>query len=129
MSPNNENDKAGAVEEKPKATSDPSTEKLRINRAFQLSVTGLVLAALLVVALLAWGVKDPTGITSVVGLFTSVLGTLVGAFFGVQVGSAGKEEAEERANETQKQVNALASAADKKTLDAAQKIYPNLFKK
>ena len=67
-------------------------------------------------------------ITSIVGLFTSVLGTLVGAFFGLQIGAAGKEKAEQRADEAQKKVNALQGAATPDVLEKASELYPNLFK-
>lgn len=120
-------DKAAGAAEEP-AKTDPKTEQLRINRAFWLSVYGLGLAAVLAGVLFFGGMSDASDITSVVGLFTSVLGTLVGAFFGLQIGSAGREDAEDRANEAEKKVNALASAADKNTLKAARELYPNLFK-
>lgn len=124
--PDNDNKDAGAANEP--AKTDPKTEQLRINRAFWLAIFGLTLAAIVAVTLFFGGMDEASDLTSVVGLFTSVLGTLVGAFFGLQIGSAGKEEAEERANEAQKQVNALASAADKNTLKTARELYPNLFK-
>lgn len=111
-----------------KSETDGATEQLRINRAFQLSVFGLSLSAILVFALLWAGITAANDITSVVGLFTSVLGTLVGAFFGLQIGSAGKEKAEERANDAEKKAGALQAAADGKTIGKAQKLYPKLFK-
>lgn len=106
---------------------DPGIEKLRIGSAFWLSICGLGLAALLVVALVIAGWKTASDITSVVGLFTSVLGTLVGAFFGLQIGAAGKTEADERANDAQKKVASLSAAADTETIDRARKIYHDLF--
>lgn len=45
----------------------------------------------LLVAILRWDVANDVAL--VVGLFTSMVGTIVGAFFGIQVGSQGKEEA------------------------------------
>jgi len=111
-----------------KKAQNGSVENLRINRAFWLSIFGLSLAAALVVALLIAGWDKGSEITAVVGLFTSVLGTLVGAFFGLQIGSAGKEKAEERADSAQKKANALQSAADQPTINRAKQIYPSLFK-
>src|SRR5215471_6993636 len=70
------------------------TEKLRIRHAFLLSVFGLGLAAALTVFLVvATGTKVETSaeVVAIVGLFTSVTGTLVGAFFGMQIGAAGAE--------------------------------------
>ena len=103
-------------------------ERLRINRAFWLSAYGLTLAVMLVFFLVLMGFKTSSDVTSIVGLFTSVLGTLVGAFFGLQIGSAGKEQAEERASDAEKKAGALQSAADPKTLKKAQELYPNMFK-
>jgi hypothetical protein len=111
----------------PKVQND-QTERLRINRAFYLSVFGLSLAALLVVILILAGGRSASDITSIVGLFTSVLGTIVGAFFGLQIGSSGKAKAEERADTAQKKADALQSAADEDTIKRAQQFYPQLFK-
>jgi ABC-type transport system involved in cytochrome bd biosynthesis fused ATPase/permease subunit len=105
-------------------------EITRINRAFQLSIFGLLLAASLVVVLLfsGSGQRSASDITAIVGLFTSVLGTLIGAFFGLQIGAADKAKAEQRADSVQKKVDALQSAANPDTIKKAQSLYPNLFK-
>lgn len=108
---------------------NPEVEITRINRAFWLSVIGLGLAAALVLALLIAGWKVSSDIVAVVGLFTSVLGTLVGAFFGLQIGSAGKEKAEDRADTAQKKADALQSAATPEMITKAMDFYPDLFKK
>jgi len=84
-----------------------AVEKLRINRAFWLAVIGLFLAVVVMISagwLLKWTATD---VVAVVGLFTSVLGTLVGAFFGVQVGSAGRERAEQRAENAENKATDL----------------------
>jgi len=107
---------------------DSAVEKLRINRAFSLSIVGLGLAAALVVALLIAGWDKGSEIVAVVGLFTSVLGTLVGAFFGLQIGSADKAKAEDRADTAQRKADALQSAADEPTIKRAKDLYPDLFK-
>jgi hypothetical protein len=96
-------------------------ETYRIKMAFWLSIFGLSIAALIVIALLIAGFKTSNDIVGVVGLFTSILGTLVGLFFGVQIGSAGKTEAEQRAGDAQKNANALAAAATKGVVNQAQK--------
>src|SRR5215469_13043797 len=70
------------------------TEKLRIRHAFLLSVFGLGLAAALTVFLVVatkTKVEASAEVVAIVGLFTSVTGTLVGAFFGMQIGQAGAE--------------------------------------
>jgi hypothetical protein len=106
-------------------------EKLRIKKAFWLSLLGLFLASLLVVFLVLMGefrAKTAADITSVVGLFTTTLGTLVGAFFGLQIGSSGKEAAEKRADDSQKKAEALGAAATPQIIKKAQNLYPHLFK-
>jgi len=70
------------------------TERLRIHHAFWLSIFGLALAAALAVLLVFMAgtkVDTPAEVVAIVGLFTSVTGTLVGAFFGLQIGAAGAE--------------------------------------
>src|SRR5262249_2122364 len=70
------------------------TERLRVRHAFLLSVFGLGPAAGLTVFLvMATKTKVETSaeVIAIVGLFTSVSGTLVGAFFGMHIGAAGAE--------------------------------------
>jgi threonine/homoserine/homoserine lactone efflux protein len=114
-----------AVEENPK---DQELEKYRIRSALTLSIFGISVAAVILIALLVAGLRTAAEISSVVGLFTTTLGTLVGAFFGLQIGSSGKDAAESRADSAQKKVNALQSAADQGMINKAQKLYPDLFK-
>jgi hypothetical protein len=71
------------------------TEVLRIKYAFWLAVTGLLIAAVLAIFLVFRAeMKDvkSADVVAIVGLFTSVIGTLVGAFFGIQIGAAGTEQ-------------------------------------
>jgi len=68
-------------------------ENARIKYAFWLAIVGLALSALLVAFLvLGAQMKASADIAGVVGIFTSLTGTLVGAFFGAQIGAAGKEQ-------------------------------------
>jgi len=106
---------------------DSSVEKLRINAAFRLSIGGLGLAAVLVIVLVAVGWSVSSDIVAVVGLFTSILGALVGTFFGVQIGAGDKARAEERADNAQKKIDALTAAADSQTLEKAKGLYQSLF--
>jgi len=115
-------------ENKSEQKKDRALEKYRIKSALTLSIFGLSLAAVLMIALLVAGWDTATDITAVIGLFTTTLGTLVGAFFGLQIGSSGKEEAEQRADTAQKKADALNAAADTDTINKARKLYPNLFK-
>jgi uncharacterized membrane protein len=104
-----------------------TAEKLRINRAFQLSLTGILLAVGLVVFLVCKNWGNAAEITAVVGLFTSVLGTLIGAFFGLQIGSEGRANAEARADKAQKEVEALKSVGGEPMIERVRKFYPDLF--
>jgi hypothetical protein len=124
---NNQSEKKGRTQ----TVQDQGVEKLRIQRAFWLSLLGLFLASILVVFLVLMGefkAKTAGDITSVVGLFTTTLGTLVGAFFGLQIGSSGKEAAEKRADDSQKKAEALGAAATPQIIKKAQNLYPHLFK-
>jgi hypothetical protein len=59
-----------------------------------LSIFGLALAAALAVFLVVASrtkVETSAEVVAIIGLFTSVTGTLVGAFFGLQIGAAGAE--------------------------------------
>ena len=74
-------------------------ELARIRHAFWLAIIGLLLAAALAIFFVIYGepkLHTSAEVVGIVGLFTSVTGTLVGAFFGLQVGSAGVEH--ERSN-------------------------------
>ena len=78
--------------ENPLSPAPPEIEQLRIKYAFWLAIIGLSIAAILVMFLVYRGWSEAERVVAVVGLFTSVLGTLVGAFFGMQIGAAGKEK-------------------------------------
>jgi hypothetical protein len=91
-------------------TSQDATEQMRIRYAFWLAVFGLGVAALLVMFLVWHGWTTASDVVAVVGLFTSVLGTLVGAFFSLQVGAAGREKEQQATREaTRVAMRALAA--------------------
>jgi hypothetical protein len=73
-----------------------SLDPTRVSSALVIAILGLLIPAALVVFLVLkdWKSAD---VATIVGLFTSVVGTLVGAFLGAQVGSAGKQKAEDLA--------------------------------
>ena len=69
------------------------TEQLRIRYGFWTVLVGLlIVAGVFVGAILTW--KGAADVATGVGSVTTVIGTIDGAFFGVQAGSAGKEQAE-----------------------------------
>jgi hypothetical protein len=85
----------------------------------------IVIAGLIVmtIALLVSAVRWPTAsdATSVLTAFGGVVGTLVGTFFGVTVGSAGKKEADKRTDDAQRIATKLALHVNPKERDAALK--------
>src|SRR5262245_61851676 len=93
------------------------TEQLRMRHAFLLSIFGLGLAAGLTVFLVVatqTKVASSAEVVAIVGLFTSVTGTLVGAFFGMQIGTAGAEHERrnrEKADENRQRAEELARKA------------------
>jgi hypothetical protein len=95
----------------------------RMQYAFWLAVIGLFLSATLVVFLIVWRDMPGTEVVSIVGVFTSVTGTLVGAFFGVQIGSMGREqEREEKEHMETMAMKALAALGPPKAEDIMREI-------
>jgi hypothetical protein len=76
---------------------EPENDDVRVGSALIVAVIGLLIPAALVIFLVLRGWKSDE-ISGIIGLFTGIVGTLVGAFLGVQVGAAGKEKAEKLAN-------------------------------
>ncbi|MGE3404909.1 MAG: hypothetical protein AB7K63_20150 [Vicinamibacterales bacterium] len=69
-------------------------EVLRLTYGFRIVVGGLALVGVVfgLAVVLFEGAAD---VTAVVGSVSGVVGTVVGAFFGLQVGAAGKDKAED----------------------------------
>lgn len=82
---------------------------MRIKYGFWIVILGLVLvAAVFLAAIAKWSAAQDAA--AAVGSVTGVIGTIIGAFFGVQVGSAGKEKVEAARSEAEKKVVRLAAA-------------------
>jgi vacuolar-type H+-ATPase subunit I/STV1 len=81
----------------------------KIKYGFWVVLAGL-LVVLLVYAVAVMNWKAASDVAAVVSSASAVVGTIVGAFFGVQVGSAGKEKAEEQRDKAQAQAQELAAA-------------------
>lgn len=96
----------------PDQTLPPDIEIVRIKYAFWLAVAGFATAAVLVAFLIGNGIKAAADIVAVTGLFTSVLGTLVGAFFGLQVGAAGRSQEREERVQAQRMAEKALAALD-----------------
>jgi len=85
---------------------NPEIETQRIRYAFWLAVVGLGLSAVLVVFLVVVAqMRTSADIVAIVGVFTSVTGTLVGAFFGLQIGSAGRDQERQDRQHAEKMAN------------------------
>jgi hypothetical protein len=68
-------------------------DQLRIKYGLWIILTGFLLVALITIAsIYKW--NDVTSVATAIGATTSLVGTVVGSFLGVQVGSAGKERVE-----------------------------------
>ena len=72
---------------------DQQVDQLRMKYGLWIILTGFLLVALITVAsIYKW--NDVTSVATAIGATTSLVGTVVGSFLGVQVGSAGKEKVE-----------------------------------
>ncbi len=72
-------------------------KKLKITQGYNLSLIGLFIAGVITLFLVMSGFHEASDIVAIVGLFTSILGTLVGAFLGVSLGSQETEVAQKAA--------------------------------
>jgi len=73
---------------------------MRIKYGFWIILMGFFLIALITAAsILKW--NDVTSVATVIGATTSLVGTVVGSFLGVQVGAAGKERVEADRNKSE----------------------------
>jgi amino acid transporter len=66
---------------------------LRLRHGFWIIIIGFALVAFItIISIFRWA--EVTSVVTVVGAVASLVGTVVGAFFSVQVGGVGKERAE-----------------------------------
>jgi hypothetical protein len=86
-------------------------EQMRILYGFWVVVLGFGLVALVALAAIyKW--TTAAEVATVVSSITGVVGTVVGAFFGLQVGSAGKAKAEADRNAAEERALRLAAAVE-----------------
>src|SRR3712207_558408 len=72
---------------------DQQVDQLRMKYGLWIILTGFLLVALITAAsIYKW--NDVTSVATAIGATTSLVGTVVGSFLGVQVGAAGKERAQ-----------------------------------
>ncbi len=104
-------------------TKDP--DQVRTRYGFVLVITGIILVGVMY-ALTLWAYRggQAAEVATAMGAVTTVVGTLVGAFFGVQLGAAGREKIEDRAENARRKADALASAAlSRMDPDEAPKVF------
>src|SRR3712207_9430374 len=81
---------------------------MRLRYGFWIIMTGFGLVAFItMVSIFTW--NEVANVATVVGAVSSLVGTVVGAFFGVQFGSAGKEKAEAARDRSQEMAEAALS--------------------
>lgn len=93
-------------------------ERTRLFVTFLITIIGLAIAVWVIFILKGFATTDsagivtymtPEGIASIVGLFTTVLGTIVGAFLGLQFGLSEKGKSDlVRLNNTKVALEAIA---------------------
>jgi uncharacterized membrane protein len=83
-------------------------DKIHIKYGFWVIIIGFILVTVIfIVAIFKW--QEASDVTAVVGAFTGLVGTVVGAFFGAQIGSAGKEKAEKARKEAEEKAFRIAA--------------------
>jgi len=121
-------ERAERLVERPAAERDARERKTASERASfvdvvsasgAILVVGLGLAFVFVIALVSLGTVPASQKAAVVTAAFTVLGTIVGAYFGVKVGSAGKERAESQRDAESVKVQELAARIDPETATAA----------
>ena len=83
-------------------------DRLRLRYGFWIIITGITLVFLItLISTFRW--VEVTSVATVVGAVASLVGTVVGAFFGVQVGAVGKERAEASRDRSEEMTRAALS--------------------
>jgi hypothetical protein len=81
---------------------------MRLRYGFWIIIFGFSLVAFIaLISIFRW--NEVANVATVVGAVSSLVGTVVGAFFGVQFGSAGKERAEAARDRSQEMAEAALS--------------------
>ncbi len=91
-------------------------EHSRLKYGFWIIMSGFALIAFIaVISIFTW--SEVTNVTTMVGAVASLVGTVVGAFLGVQVGAAGKERAEASRERSQQMAEAALSMLPPESAD------------
>src|SRR5688500_6330971 len=90
------------------AAATEDIDRLRLRYGLWIITTGFALVFLItLIATFRW--VEVTSVAAVVGAVASLVGTVVGAFFGVQVGAVGKERAEAARERSDQEIKAALS--------------------
>ena len=90
------------------APTSEEIDRLRLGYGFWIIITGFALVFLItLIATFRW--VEVTNVATVVGAVSSLVGTVVGAFFGVQVGAVGKERADAARERSEQGIKAALS--------------------
>ena len=97
----------GMQETTPTPTSE-DIDRLRLRYGFWIIITGFALVFVItLISTFRWA--EVTNVATVVGAVASLVGTVVGAFFGVQVGAVGKEKADAARERSEEGIRAALS--------------------
>ena len=96
-------------------------DEMRITYGFGVVLAGFALVAIVFVAAVS-KFQTVSDVTSAVGLVTSVVGTLAGAFFGVHVGSTGKEKADAARKDAESKATVYARFLTKQDFEKANRM-------
>lgn len=87
---------------------DGSVGKQDTQYGFWIIIAGFIVVLLVfLVSVYKW--PESKDVTAAVGSVTGIVGTLAGAYFGVHVGAAGKEKAEQQRDAAQAKVERIAA--------------------
>ena len=83
-------------------------DRLRLRYGFWIIISGFALVFVItLISTFRWG--EVTSVATVVGAVASLVGTVVGAFFGVQVGAVGREKADAARERSEEGIKAALS--------------------
>lgn len=77
-------------------------EKEKLRCAFYIAIIGLTITAIVVIFMILFNFRASADIVAVAGIFTSVTGTLVGAFVGAQISTEESDKTTSRLEEENK---------------------------
>jgi hypothetical protein len=86
-----------------------------------------ITAVVLVFFVSAWKWASASDVSMAVSSITGVIGTIVGAYFGIQLGSSGKEKVEEQRDRAEDRVREMKALLSPDQVQKLRSIHPQLF--